>query len=1188
MRKNRRRIFFRDSLSLKNVKYLVLRGVLILVVLFTPGWLLAQQQKVTLQVTKASLQDVFKSVNKQTGLDFVYNVVQLKERGPVTLDVKDVTVDSVLSLLFTGTPFEYRFEMNSIIIKKRAAQSSQGLVVSGKVTDERGNVLPGVTVMVKEGKVMLGATTGSDGTYHLTLPEALVHFSIHFSFVGMETKIVVYDGKNTVNVVLKEKAESVDEVVVTGYQTIKKRAMAGSASKVSAEDLLLNGTQTLEQALQGKIPGMMVMNMSGLTGTRQRVRVRGTSTLLGNAEPVWVVDGVIQEDPLPFETNQLSNLDPTNMDMIRDFVGGAISWLNPNDIEDVTVLKDASSTAIYGVKAANGVIVITTKKGQQGRMAVSYNGNFSLSPRLTYDKLELMNSQQRVEVSREAYERGLLLDENGQQGMGYTALALAYKRREITLEEFSREAQKLEEMNADWFKILFRNAFSHSHTISISGGSDKTTYHTSFGVSDNQNTAKGNGQSQYMANMNLSTTLWDCITLNTSVAGSVAKTKAFAGIDPYTYASTTNRAIGCYDESGDRYFYKYDKNGYLYNILNELDNSGNENTLTSVNSTMTIRWRIIEGLSFTSALSFSMSNSVGKSWYSEQSNRIASIRGYNFEEFGETSTKYQESRLPHGGELNESDAQNKTWMWRNQLEFWRNFNGMHALSLMLGQESRSVRQNSYSAKTYGYMHERGRIFVNVPVTVKSTINSVANNLLQNNVPMIVDTENNTMSFYGTLSYMYDERYAVNASIRVDASNRFGQDKSTRYLPIWSFGLRYNMGRERWLQGQDLLSDMSLRLSYGWQGNVASNVSPDLIAKISASDNGGYDLTIKDLPAPKLKWEKVQNLNLGVDFSLFKNKIHGSFEWYKKKTTDMIVQQDVPYENGVLSRPINGGDMSNKGWDLGVSFVPVRTKDWVVSVGLTTGKVYNEIKSLIAPTGSYEEAISGNLNKEGYAVSSFWAFRFAGLNHDNGGPEFDLEGMETDGAAQDATLYLNYAGKLEPDFTGGLSLSVRYKTFTLSSGLYLSLGNQKFLAPISKSITHGIPSEYENMSTEWLKRWRKPGDEKYTNVPSLPDKVSSAMDIHSDKLNRDFNPYELYAKSDIRVVDAWYLRCNSISLSYNVPANKLPRVFQALSFSCSVSNPFQIVSKDFLGRDPEVASGGQPLSRNWSFSLNVSF
>lgn len=339
---------------------------------------------------------------------------------------------------------------------------------------------------------------------------------------------------------------------LTGYQTLKKRSQAGSSSKVNASDLVLNGSQTLEQALQGKIPGMMVMSRSGLTGTRQRVRVRGTSTLLGNAEPVWVVDGVIQEDPLPFKSNDLTNLNPDNMDMIRDFVGGAISWLNPNDIDNVTVLKDAASTAIYGVKAANGVIVITTKKGQMGRMAVSYNGNFTFAPRMTYNKLELMNSQQRVEVSREAYNTGIPL--SGSQDIGYMALAKAYKNREISLEEFSARAKQLERNNTDWFKILFRDAFSHNHNVSISGGSDKATYRASFGYLDDYNTAKGNEKKQYTGNMNVSVNLWESVTISTSLAGSVQKTKGFVGNDPYSYASTVTARSRLMTRMGNAFF----------------------------------------------------------------------------------------------------------------------------------------------------------------------------------------------------------------------------------------------------------------------------------------------------------------------------------------------------------------------------------------------------------------------------------------------------------------------------------------------------------------------------------------------------------------------------------------------------------------------------------------------------------
>ncbi len=1165
---------------------LIMRLTCVLTLLLTitaSASVFSQQEMVTLNVKSATLSNVLMLIKDQTGVKILYNESALKNVSCKDISLENVVVEEALKRVLLHTGFGYSVVDGVFVIKEEAEEEEKEkrFQISGTVTDEYKTPLPGVTVLVKEGKIVLGTATSSDGKYKLTIPGALKKFSVSFSFVGMETKVVEYSGKDTINVVLKEDAKSMDEVVVTGYQTLQKRSRAGSISTVKAKDLLLNGTQTLEQALQGKVPGMMVMNRSGLTGTRQRVRVRGTSTLLGNAEPVWVVDGIIQEDPLPFSSNDFNNLNQDNMDMIRNFVGGAISWLNPNDIETITVLKDAVSTAIYGVKAANGVIVITTKKGQAGRMAVSYTGNMSVTPRMTYKKLELMNSQQRVEVSREAYERGLVLADAGNYGIGYTALALAYKKQQISLDEFTREAKQLEKNNTDYFDILFRNAFSHNHTVSISGGSEKGTYRASVGINNTNNTAKGNDQLQYTASISAGTMMWDCLSVNFSLGASYAETNAFVGANPYTYASETNRAIKCYNEDGSFSFYKHEGDGYLFNIVNELEQSGNENTLSSFNSGLSARWTIVDGLNYNFSMGYSVSNSTGNSWYTEQSYYISKLRGYNFEEYAEGTDKYKESWLPHGGELNTSRTKNVSWTIRNQIDFTRVFNQVHSVSASVGQEARSVRQTGFEKKEYGYLHDRGKLFVNIPVTINGNSSS-----LIRNAPKVTDSEENYMSFYGTLSYMYDNRYAVNASVRMDASNRFGQDKSTRYLPVWSVGARWNLGSEHFLAGQSLLSDMVFRLSYGWQGNVVTGVSPDLIAKIDVSDSDGYILKIENLPAPDLKWEKVQNLTFGVDFSLFNHKIHGNFDYYRKKTKDMIINRAVPYVNGVDSRPINGGEMTNKGWDLGVSFIPVRTKDLVVSLGLTTGKVYNEVKSSIDPTGDWKDAAGGNLSQKGYPVSSFWAFRFEGLDATHGGPLFDLEGAELEDASKDATLYMDYAGKMEPDFTAGLSLGITYKTFTLSTSLYLSLGNKQFLAPIMSSTYDGIPSEYENMSKEWLKRWREPGDEKKTNVPSLPDKVESAKVITIG--TKKYYPYEMYGYSTARVVDAWFLKCNNISLSYTVPSNKLPSMLQNLSVNCSVSNPFEIVSKDFMGRDPEVALGNQPLSTIVSLGVSVSF
>lgn len=288
-------------------------------------------------------------------------------------------------------------------------------------------------------------------------------------------------------------------------------------------------------------------------------------------------------------------------------------------------------------------------------------------------------------------------------------------------------------------------------------------------------------------------------------------------------------------------------------------------------------------------------------------------------------------------------------------------------------------------------------------------------------------------------------------------------------------------------------------------------------------------------------------------------------------------------------------MKNSGWDASFGFVPYRSKDFMVSLGFTFSSTNNEVDSELEPTGTWEEAASGNLNKKGYPVSSFWAVKFNGLNPENGGPEFDLEGWDTEEGYADATLWMAYAGKMEPDFNTGISFSIRYKTFSLSSGLYLSLGNQQFMAPMMDSYD-SIPSEYENMSTEWLDRWRKPGDEKHTTVPALPNKATNAQTIKrkvydsftSGWLQSNVMPYELYANSTARVVDAWYLRCNNISCSYYLPEKSLPNFLQSLSFSFSLSNPFQIRSNDFKGRDPEVALGNQPLQRSATLGVSMSF
>ena len=579
MKKNQETIFFSRRKWEKILFVMKLKLVLILISSFQlSAAVYSQDNRLTLKMEDASLEQVIWEIQKQTDFVFMYGTRDITKVTNLTVDMTDKTVNEILDQCLRHSGLVYTISGNAVIIKRADDDKKEMTVIKGVVKDKNGDPLPGVTIIEKG--TSIGVATGINGefTFSTTKKDSV---TLLFTFVGMKMKQVLWNGQKTLNVVMEEDAQEMEEVVVTGYQVIKKSNMAGSVSTIGAEDLILNGTQSLEQALQGKLPGVVVLNQDGLVGTRQKVRVRGTSTLLGSQEPVWVVDGIIQEDPLPFKATELVAFgsDPDNIDMIRNFVGSSIAWLNPSDIQDVTVLKDASATAIYGIKAANGVIVITTKKGTSGRMSLNYSGNFTIGSKITYNKMNLMNSKQRVDVSREIYNEGLVSG-TSLSPVGYQGLLQQYLEEKISYAQFNDGVKKLEVINTDWFDLLYENPFSHSHNISMSGGNENSTYYASFGIMKKNGTAKGNDSENYQGSVSVNTKMWDKVQISGKLAGSVAKTKAFNKVTPYTYASKTSRVIAAFDDKGDYYYYK-NYSGYMYNVLNELDNTGNQNTTSS-------------------------------------------------------------------------------------------------------------------------------------------------------------------------------------------------------------------------------------------------------------------------------------------------------------------------------------------------------------------------------------------------------------------------------------------------------------------------------------------------------------------------------------------------------------------------------------------------------------------------------
>jgi len=1156
-------------------------------------------QRITLKEKNVPLEKVFKEIRRQSGYDFVFDRKLLMNANTVDIDLKNVSINDALQLCFSNQPFTYKVEEKTVIIKERGIIEKikryfSSITVAGTVIDENGKVLPGITVSIKG--IPGNTVTNNVGSFILAdVDEDAV---LVFTAVGREKVEVKVGGRKNITVTVGSKASDLQEVSVsTGYQILKKSSMVGATSTVKMSELYNNGISSIEQMLQGKLTGVAITNTSGLVGTRQRVRVRGTSTLSGSAEPIWVVDGIIQEDPLPFKAQQLSTLGvitPDNSDYIRNFVGNSIAWLNPNDINEITVLKDAAATAIYGIRAANGVIVITTKRGQAGPVSINYSVSASTNERVNYDKLNLMNSKERVDLSREIFNRGLV-STDAKTNIGYAGAVNDYLyNKTITADQFNARVSALETANTDWFDILFRVPISMNHNLSVSGGSNNTSYYSSFGYNSTKGTAIGNDSKGFTGNMSVTSQITKKFSLSARLSASQKTTDAFYQVDPYNYASKMNRTLNAYNSDGSLSFYN-NINSKSYNIINELNNTGNMNKVLSANAAIDANYEIIPGLKVQSLFSYNSISTNGESYATEQTEYVA--RTYRFYDYGlykVTDAGYKASKLPVGGEYNIDQNHSNSWSWRNSISYSKVFNQKHVMALMVGQESNSSRYTGYANTTLGYLRDRGKAFATLPASTLAYGTTTVNDLTTKFVPKITDRLTNTMGLYATGSYTYDSRYVFNASVRNDRSNRFGQFTNESFNPVYAGGLKWNIANEKWFQSSYWLSNLSVSGSFGYQRNISSEVSPELIIKtpgagstatsgVVDSNTGETLLTISSLPYGDLRWEQNSSMNLGLDFSLFNNKVQGSLSYYSKKGRDLISSLNVPVEYGITSMLVNGGSMNNTGYEVSASFVPVRTRNFNWSVSINTSQNNNKIIATGAQLRTWRVAVAGGLNNPGDPVSGFYAFKFDGVDPATGYPKIDLSTTNGKNPVTDPTAYLQYMGKMDPDFTSGLGMNFRYKMLSLQSSFYLQVGGKKFLAPLYDS-SQKLPNEYENFSRNVLNRWTPTNTS--SSIPGLPD--TSIPNVLVPGTTNYEKIYEMYNYSTDRVVSASSLRCNNINVSYSL-GKELTRKLRCknLNVGAGVSNPFAFNSKDFEGLDPEVATGGQPRTRAYTLNLNIS-
>lgn len=1083
------------------------------------------------------------------------------------------------------------------------AVTAQQKLVSGTVTDASMNnmPIPGASVYIsssmvgnqatKEGVLqgaMLGTTTDFDGKFELMVDEDIK--SVMVSYMGYKTKTVdISEFSTGLKISLQPSAENLEEVLLTGYQKIEKRKATSAYSSIEVSEIQQAGVATVDQMLTGQLPGVFIQPTSGAPGAPSKISIRGTATLNGSSDPLWVLDGI----PLEGEDIPQDFRDKDNIDNLQSY---PIAGLNPDDIESITVLKDASATSIYGARAANGVIVITSKNGKEGGMRINTNANVFVTQKPDYSKLNLMNSSEKVDF--ELFLAGRP-DLEYQENRGDVARILNSYNEYDNFQNngflaISSEAQNaindLRNINTNWGDELYQMSLNQQYSVNISGGNDRNNYYFSTGIFDEKGGTIGTGQKRYNITLKDNFNLNDKLTVGVALFGSQNKTFSYiTGADSYTnpsyYARNANPYLRLTDEQGN---YVYDPDlversdlNLNYNVLEERRNTNHELVANSLKSIFNIDYDFND--------EFHFSTQLGLQFDFNKTEKISDKNSYYTRKYRQRS-QYSipngyDYYMPEGGIIQEWNSDVFQYNWKSTVDYNTTFNRVHELDVMLGTEFRRNKTNEIHTKGFGF---NPNTLTTIPITDERALD---NSLFDSYDKRFL--ENAFASFFGTASYTYDRKYTVFGSLRYDGSNLFGVNPKYRYLPIWSVAGSWNVDEEEFMNEFDFISNMKLRASYGIQGNIDKSTSPFVLGEY---DNvsilpGITEEIIRALgaPNPNLRWEKTTSSNLGLDLGLFNNRIYITGDYYYRKSTDLIGLRAVPLESGYNFINTNWGTVSNRGFELAINSTNVAQSNFK----WTTGFNISHNKSIVEDIEIREESFKPSL--KGYSANAIFAIKTAGLDS-NGVPLFWRDGKKisavefynleeaTDGSQltreEHRNLY-SYVGDGTPLFSGGFRNTFQYKQFDLR---ILSNFNIKQTVQATPSYYPTLAQPGNNYSTQILKAGTG-------NLPALIG--SNSPGFNTDLVYNWYNSFDAgrtYDDLDIWVKDISYIRISSIRLSYALPANQLEKLkISGLNFNIEGRN-LLVFGSDFDGYfDPETYGSlyAQPIPKVISAGFNLS-
>ena len=883
---------------------------------------------------------------------------------------------------------------------------AQERVVSGRVTSsEDGSALPGVNVVLKG--TNNGTVTGSDGRFSLAVSGQ--SGVLVFSFIGLLTQEVPVEGLTTVDVAMQTDVKQLSEVVVTGYSTQTQRELSGSVAAVKGENIGRVPLASFDQALQGQVSGVLIQAQSGQPGAAASVLIRGRGSLLGSNSPLYILDGI-------------------------EITASDFSTLNPADFENISVLKDASATSIYGSRGANGVLVITSKKGKKGRAKVTYDAQYGFSE-APQNKLELMNSEEKLE-----YELA-----NGNP-YGWT----------------SEDVARLSQINTDWADVLFQTGKTQSHTLSFAGGVDKTSYFISGSVFDQSGTVKNTGLKRYTGRVNLESGLGDLTFGVNSTFGYSDLTNTSEGntgiATPLNAIRWTNPYETPYDDDGN---YTQIISGQPNGLQELLENNAYRDQLKAIgNVYLNYQVPFVKGLT------------VKTSWGGDftSNERAAFVDGTTATGSGTPSQK---------GSFTRQYGKRFRYTGTTSLTYAKQLSADHFLSVSLFNEIVKTNSNSFFFTGFGlggpFENEAGITPGNntngfIPAVGGNQTDGVnAEGVLFRGGPSAL------LSYFTTINYGYKEKYYLTVGLRRDGSSRFGDNY--RYANFGSVGLSWIMSDEAFMSSLkgNFLNELKFKISYGSSGNQAG------IGTFQARElygrgvyNGVSGLVQNQLANPDLRWERKSTFNTGFEFAMLNGRLNGSIEYYNSITSDLFLGRPLSLTTGYASLTTNVGKLQNSGVEISLNSDVVKTGDF--RWNLTTNFTYNKnmVKELLP---GQDEIIDGLIiTKPGEAMNSIFVVRYDGVNPNNGNAVYltkDGEPTETYNP-EDRVI----VGTYETPYFGGFGTTVSYKGLELSTLFTYVLGNHIYNN--DRNNVENPAYFFDNLSRELLTEWRNPGD--ITNIP----------------------------------------------------------------------------------------------------------